>query len=133
MKPMLLAAVLGLLAAPLAHAQQSPRSPDPADPNLAVPAPVYASAFAGPARSPQDSGLTPDKTWRRMNDALTERTLDADTDPAPAGHAAHASHTTYAAPSQASGHAHAPKAPAPASTQPAAPAAASAHTGHQHH
>ncbi|QOY92570.1 hypothetical protein IM543_13175 [Massilia sp. UMI-21] len=132
MKPMQLAAVLGVLAAaPFAHAQQASRPSDPgdpADPTLAVPRPEYVSAFAPAfadhAPLQQDSGATPDKTWRRMNDALTEK-------PAEATHAAHASQTTYAAPAQAGGHAHARKAPAPA--QPATPAASSAHSGRQHH
>jgi hypothetical protein len=69
-----MAAALGVLvAAPLAHAQQSPPSPDPADPGAAVPQPVYDSALTGYTRTPQDNGVTPDKTWREVNEAVAPR------------------------------------------------------------
>lgn len=71
MKPILLAAAFGVLvAAPLAHAQQSSRSPDPSDPAVTVPQPVYESAMTGYSRQPRDGGPTPDKTWRQVNEAV---------------------------------------------------------------
>jgi hypothetical protein len=69
MKSMLLAVGV-LMAAPFAHAQQTSRTPDPADPNVEVPPPVYESALTGYTRAPKDSAVTPDKTWRQVNDAL---------------------------------------------------------------
>lgn len=80
MKPMLLAAAFGVLvAAPLAQAQQSSRSPDPSDPAVTVPQPVYESAMTGYSRQPREGGATPDKTWRQANEAVA----------AAPGHAAH--------------------------------------------
>ena len=106
MKPMQLASALAfLLAGPFAHAQQSPRQPDPLDPGVAVPPPVYESAIAGYSRLPQKSAATPDKTWRQLNDAVAGRV-----DGAARG---------------------APQAPAPAHQH--APAPAPAATGHKHH
>ena len=111
MKPMQLASALGILmAVPFAHAQQSPRQPDPLDPGVAVPQPVYESAIAGYSRLPQNSAATPDKTWRQANDAVAGG----------AGHGAHG-----APPAPAAAHQHAP-APAPSKPAPAA-------TGHKHH
>lgn len=107
MKLMQLATALGMLmAVPLAHAQQSSRLPDPLDPGVAVPQPVYESAIAGYSRLPQNSIATPDKTWRQVNDAV-----------------AGGAHGGPQAP--ASAHQHAP-APAPSKPAPAA-------TGHKHH
>ena len=111
MHQQLLAAILGvLLAAPLAAlAQQSLRTPDPADPGAAVPPIVYESAFSRPAAAPQDGQPTPDKAWRAANDAVAS---------GPAGHGAHQA--------PGGGHAHAGPAaahgtpvPAPGARQPA--------------
>lgn len=111
MKPMQLASALGiLLAVPFAHAQQSAHQPDPLDPGVAVPQPVYESAIAGYSHLPQKSAATPDKTWRQANDAV-------------AGGAGHAALGAPQAP--ASAHQHAP-APAPSKPAPAA-------DGHKHH
>lgn len=111
MKPMQLATALGILmAVPFAHAQQSSRQPDPLDPGVAVPQPVYESAIAGYSRLPQNGAATPDKNWRQVNDAV-------------AGEAGHATHGAPQAP--ASAHQHA-TAPAPSKPAPAA-------TGHKHH
>ncbi len=120
MKPMFLMAAVGvLMAAPFAHAQHSSRAPDPADPGVAVPQPVYQSAMSGYSRLPQDSATSPDKTWRQMNEAVAE---------APA-HAAHAGHDAAQAPASTPAHgaAAAPAAP----TGPARPAAG--HDAHRHH
>lgn len=105
MKSILLMAAAGvLMAAPCSHAQQSPRSPDPADPAVAVPPPVYQSAMSGYSRLPKEKDASPDKTWRQLNDAL------------------------------AAGPAHAPHGPAPAPAEPAQSAKpAPAHDAHQHH
>lgn len=104
------AAILGvLLAAPLAAlAQQSPRTPDPADPAAAVPPIVYESAFSRPAAAPRDGQPTPDKAWRAANDAVAS---------APSGHAGHAEHGAQQA--QGGGHAHAGPAGAHATSMPA--------------
>lgn len=107
MKSMLLAAAGVLMLAPFAHAQQSTRLPDPADPGAAVPQPVYESALTAYSRTPQDSGVTPDKTWRQVNEAVA----------AAPGHAAHG----------------APPAPAPVHQQGPAAKPAPAPTHHQHH
>lgn len=113
MKPMQLASALGiLLAVPFAHAQQSPRQPDPLDPGVAVPQPVYESAIAGYSRLPQNGAATPDKTWRQANDAV-------------AGGAGHEAHGALLAPAAAHQHATAPA--------PSKPAPAPAATGHKHH
>ncbi|MFN3791129.1 MAG: hypothetical protein ACK4S9_13560 [Massilia sp.] len=119
MKPMFLMAAAGvLMAAPLAHAQQSSRAPDPADPEVAVPQPVYQSAMAGYSRLPQDSATSPDKTWRQMNEALAEGP----------GHGAHGAHGAAQAPASPPAHGAAAAPPKPA--QPAKPAA---HEAHRHH
>jgi hypothetical protein len=108
---MQLATALGILmAVPFAHAQQSSRQPDPLDPGVAVPQPVYESAIAGYSRLPQNGAATPDKTWRQANDAVAGG----------AGHGANG-----APPAPAAAHQHAP-APAPSKPAPAA-------TGHKHH
>lgn len=105
MKPMQLASALVILmAVPLAHAQQSPCLPDPLDPAVAVPQPVYESAIAQYSRAPKHGGVTPDKTWREANDVVAGGT----------------GHTAHGAPQQ--------PAPAPPPTKPA-PAA----SGHKHH
>lgn len=105
MKSMFMMAAAGvLMAAPCAHAQQASRSPDPADPAVAVPPPVYQSAMSGYSRRPQEKDASPDKTWRQLNDAL------------------------------AAGPAHAAHGPAPAPAEPAQSAKpAPAHDAHQHH
>ena len=92
-----LAAFLGaLLAAPLgALAQQSARTPDPADPRAAVLPIVYESAFSRPAAPPRDEQPTPDKAWRAANETVAAP---------PSGHGGHAAH----------GAAHAPATPATA-------------------
>lgn len=105
MKSIVMMAAAGvLMAAPCAHAQQSPRSPDPADPAVAVPPPVYQSAMSGYSRPSQEKDASPDKTWRQSNDALA----------AGAAHAAHGTTPAAAKP------AHSAK-PAPADD------------AHQHH
>ena len=105
MKSIFMMAAAGvLMAAPCAHAQQASRSPDPADPAVAVPPPVYQSALSGYSRQPQEKEASPDKTWRRLNDALA----------AGPAHAAHGS------------------APPPEKTAPTAKPAP-AHDAHQHH
>lgn len=72
MKPIFLAAVSGvLLAASLcAQAGQSARAPSPLDPKAAVPALAYDSALNGHARAGADAAASPDKNWRRANDAV---------------------------------------------------------------
>ncbi|GAB3378795.1 hypothetical protein [Massilia agri] len=111
MKPMQLATALAVLMAVLpAHAQQSSSLPDPLDPGVAVPQPVYESAIVGYSSLPQDSHATPDKNWRQLNDVVANG----------AGHAAHGSPQA-----PASAHQQAP-APAPSTPAPAT-------TGHQHH
>ncbi|MDK6076030.1 hypothetical protein [Massilia varians] len=117
MKPMFLMAAAGvLMAAPFAHAQQSSRAPDPADPGVAVPQPVYRSAVSDYSRLPLDSATSPDQTWRQMNEAVAE---------APA-HAAHGAARTPA-PAPAHGAAVAPATPAQA------PRPAAGHDAHRHH
>ena len=72
MKPLFLATVAGvLLAAPLwAQAQQAARPSNPLDPDAPVPALAYDSALRGHLRPSADAATTPDKTWRRANDAV---------------------------------------------------------------
>lgn len=79
MNQKLWAAALGaLLAVPLASlAQQSSRTPDPADPAAAVMPIVYESAFIRPAQPAQDRQPTPDKTWRAANDAVANPSVHA--------------------------------------------------------
>lgn len=105
MKSIIMMAAAGvLMAAPCVHAQQASRSPDPADPAVAVPPPVYQSAMSGYSRLPKEKDASPDKTWRRLNDGLA----------AGPAHAAHGS------------------APAPAN-QARSAKPAPAHDAHQHH
>lgn len=108
MKLKLWAAFAALSAAALeAQAQQSNRSPDPADPSVAVPATVYKSVLTGHV-PPANSTQTPDKTWRAANDAV-------------AGQAGHAGH-------------HQAPAPAPAQEVPRQPMPAAAPKDqHKHH
>ena len=91
----LLAAALG------AQAQQNSRTPDPADPSVAVPPTVYASAMSGHTPAMQDGVPPPDKSWRAANDAV-------------GGQAAHAAHQSQA---PAPGEAPRRAAPAAASTE----------------
>ncbi len=75
----LLTAVLG------AQAQQNSRTPDPADPSVAVPATVYASAMSGYTPAMKDGVPPPDKSWRAANDAVGGQTAHAGhQSPAPA-------------------------------------------------
>jgi len=104
----LLAAVSG------AQARQNARTPDPADPSIAVPAAVHASAMSGYTPAMQHGASPgaspPDKSWRAANDGV-------------GGQGAHAGHE--------------PQAPAPATGPAAAPRAggfAAVPGGHhQHH
>lgn len=59
-----------LAALPGAYAGARAPRPDPADPGVAVPAPVYASAMKDYAPAVKDGGPTPDRAWRAANDAV---------------------------------------------------------------
>lgn len=102
MKPIFLATVAGVLLAASFRAQagQTTRAPDPLDPGAPVPALAYGSALDGYARVGADAGATPDKTWRRANDAVAG---NAGADKQPAHDAGHGS---AAAPAPAHGHHH---------------------------
>ncbi|MEW6371142.1 MAG: hypothetical protein AB1584_09410 [Pseudomonadota bacterium] len=106
------AALCALLAAlPVAHAGQRAARPDPADPNVAVPAPAYDSALKDYAPAVKDGAPAPDRAWRAANDAV-------------GGQDPHAGHHAPA-PQQAS----VPAQPAPRRAEPAA--ASGDH--HKHH
>jgi len=98
-----------LLPALAAQARQPSRTPDPADPSVAVPATVYQPVLGADAPPAKDLP-TPDKSWRAANDAVA----------GPPGHARHAAASP--APAPAPGEAKA-KPPAP-------PAAHDSHTTH---
>lgn len=99
MKHKLWLAFAALCAAALgAQAQQSTRTPDPADSSVAVPATVYESVLSGQVPHATDK-QTPDQAWRAANDAVA----------AQPGHGGH--HSAAPAPSQEAPRQAAPVAP----------------------
>ena len=53
-----------------AIAQQAPAQQRPEDPDAAVPALTYTSAFEGFSRAESQQDRTPDQAWRPANDQL---------------------------------------------------------------
>lgn len=110
MKPLFLATVTGvLLAAPFcAQAGEPARPQDPLDPAAPVPMLAYDSAMRAGVRPSADAAATPDKNWRRANEAV-------------AGSAGGDGQHAHAA------------APAPAASAPAPGAAPAPAPAHSHH
>ena len=98
MKLKLWAAFGTLLAAALgAQAQQSTRTPDPADASVAVPPTGYVSAMTNHSPTVK-GGVSPDKNWRAANAAVADPSADA-------GHASHGAHAGHAGHGAHAGHA----------------------------
>lgn len=94
LSPWLAIAVLAFM--PLAaHAQQTTRHSDPADPNASVPASDYVSAFRN-YRAAADAGEAPDKIWRTVNDTVGQLK----------GHAGHIAQDHASGPEQAASEHH---------------------------